>query len=89
MNQTNKPQEDWEKRLREIYETAASTDDKSDFDCLLPSIRNLLSSQKSEILDRVEEMVNKVIGDWAGSGANPEDALDVLLSQLKKIREEK
>ena len=49
--------EAWERELRDVYERAASTDDKSDFDCLLPAIRSLLTQSRKEWL---EELIGEV-----------------------------
>lgn len=58
---TKPKQEGWEKELRHIYETAASIDDRSDFDCLLPFIRSLLQKERQRIREEVEKMK---VGPW-------------------------
>ena len=51
------PQEaEWEKELRQVYEAAASTDDRSDIDCVISYVKGLLQEQKEKFKEALGEM---------------------------------
>jgi hypothetical protein len=65
--------EDWEKELKEVYETAASFDDKSDIDCVIDYVRNLLSTHNQELIKEVEGMkVGMNLSDYSGDTVDGE-----------------
>ncbi len=46
MKPTQEKTMEWEKELRSVYETAASLDDKSDIDCVIDYVQNLLTKEQ-------------------------------------------
>lgn len=49
----------WEKELKEVYEAAASIDDRSDIDCVIYYVRDLLQQAITKAEKRMIEEMDK------------------------------